>query len=40
MDEIIHREACDEKGKTGIDAMKPSNGKPGGSKVLSGLCAV
>ena len=40
MDEIIDREARDEKGETGVDTMKPSNGKPSGSKVLGGLCAV
>lgn len=40
MDEIIDRKARDEKGETGVDTMKPGNGKPGGSKVLDGLCAV
>ena len=40
MYEIIHRKACDEKGKSGIHAVSPSNGKPGGSEVFRGLCAV
>lgn len=40
MDEFIHGEARDKKRETGIEAVKPSNGKPGGSKVLGGLCAV
>lgn len=40
MDQVVHREACDEKGKGGVDAVGPSNGKPCCSEALSGLCAV
>lgn len=40
MDQVIHREACDEERKGGIDPVGPSNGKPRRSEALSSLCAV
>ena len=40
MDQIVHCEACDEEGKSCVDAVGPSNGKPRRSEALSGLCAV
>ena len=40
MDEIIHREASDEKTKSCIDPMDPSNDKPCDSEALGRLCAV
>ena len=39
MDPIVHREACYEKGKGGIDAVGPGNGIPCCSEAPSGFCA-
>ena len=40
MNQIVHREACNEERKGSIDSMGPSNGKPCRSEALSGLPAV
>ena len=40
MDETVHRKASDEKTKSGIDPMDPSNDKPCNSKALGRLCTV
>lgn len=40
MDHSIHRDACDEEGKGGVDAVSPSNDEPCWSEVVRGLCAV
>ena len=40
MDEIVHRKASDEKTKSGIDPMDPSNDEPCDSEALGRLCTV
>ena len=40
MDKTVHRKASDEKAKSGIDPMDPSNDKPCDSKASGRLCTV
>lgn len=40
MDETVHCKASDEKTKSGIDPMDPSNDKPCHSEALGRLCGV
>ena len=40
MDQVVHREGCDEEAKGCVDTVSPSDSDPCGPEALSGLCAI